>query len=366
VLLNNLVGSILTPNLNYPTLTYRIVKQEIFTDAYGDVDASGIIDADDIARAVVLDGYYKALTGGTIPSATQINAIANGTVSMAEIIRADVDNNGFINVTDAGLIQQHIILNSAFTAGSEFKRVVLTVENTLNPTTTTVDMVALDVNFNTVPYVALTYQIDFVSTWKPYYLTVTDLRRFVPKTFATIESTEITGTTKTGGKNTSFIPGDLLLGGNLLNENETPYSVDLELANVIIELPDGSTQGEIDIFNNFIKNIMTFSDGTYVGADALTDNQVRIVAAIQSIAKDIDGYGFDYNDGYSEIDQTVSVLYTQSSGLLRIRAANIHNVVLKPELRTKIILAVYLKKAGFANDDQTIPAATVTSLLTAI
>jgi hypothetical protein len=155
-----------------------------------------------------------------------------------------------------------------------------------------------------------------------------------------------------------------LLGGELLNLDETQYKIDLEVNTIVVDLPDGSTQGEVDIFSNFIKNDMVFYDGTAVSSSALTNNQVRVSAAIQSFVKDTDGYDFESLDGYTKIETTVAVLYTQSSGLLRIRADNVRNSTTRPELRTKIVLTVYLKKAGFRNTETSVTASELDDLLT--
>ena len=106
---------------------------------------------------------------------------------------------------------------------------------------------------------------------------------------------------------------------------------------------------------------MVFYDGTAVSSSALSDNQVRISAAIQSFVKDSDGY--DFNDGYSQIESTIAVLYTQSSGILRVRANNVREVITRPELKTKIILTVFLKKAGFGNSEVTVSSTEFTNLL---
>lgn len=363
VILNNLVGSILTPNVGEPDLKYRIVKQEVFEDAYGDVSFDGTIDANDVARAQLLDGYSKDLQSGTLSWVHQQRAIVAGTVSMEEIIRADVTDDGVIDIYDSQGIQQYISLGTSFNAGSSFNRVVLTVEDLFNPLTTTPDMLSADSSFNNVPYSAIEYRIDFVDIWEPENISITDLRRFVPKTFTSITSSNITGTTKSGGSNTSFIPGDILLGGQILELDSTHYPIDLEVATVVLELPEGSTQGEIDIFSNFIRNQMKFADGTYVGGTALDDNQVFVTASIQSFVKDTDGYDFASNDGYAEVEETIAVLYSQGSGIIRIRAANVRNIITRPELRTKIVLTVYLKKAGFQNSEELVEEARVTALL---
>jgi len=144
------------------------------------------------------------------------------------------------------------------------------------------------------------------------------------------------------------------------------HPLDLEIGHVVLELPDGYTQGEIDVFNGFIKNIMKFSDGSLVPLAALSNNQVRVTAAIQSYVKDLDGYDFQSIDGYAAIDEALAILYTQSSGILRVRAANIRNIQTRPELRTKIVLIVYLKKAGFINSDQVVAAEDISDFLVPI
>ena len=387
--LNNLVGSILTPNVDEQDLRYRIISAELFTDAYGDVtgdtfnsqdlmttlyrrhdDAppieTGVIDLNDVARAQFLDGYAKNLTSGTIPSIHQRAAIVNGTVTMEEILRADVTGDGVINIYDPQAIQQHIALGTAFDAGSSFKRMVLTVENIINPLTTTPNMIAADPLFNNVPFSELTYQIDFVPLWEPENIVATDLRRFVPKTFAILDAEDIASDAQSGGTNTAFLSGDVLIGGDILNLDGTPYSVDFEIGHIVLDLPEGSTQGEIDIFNNFIKNKMMFGDGSFVTSGALERSQIRITASIQSFAKDFppnDGYDFESNDGYAAVKETVCVLYTQESGVIRIRANNIRNLTTRPEVRTKIILTVYLKKSGFYNLEEAVPDTKIQELL---
>jgi hypothetical protein len=363
MLVNNLVGSILVPNINEPELKYRIIKQELYVDAYGDVNADGVVDLNDVARAQVIDGYSKTLVDGTLASVHQRNAIVSGTVTMEEIIRADVTNDGIINIYDPQKIQENIAVGSPFVAGSTFNRLVLTVDDLFDPKNITPNIVGSDSAFNSVPFSSVGFRVDFIDIWEPDNVVITDLRRFVPKTFTSLEMSDITGTTKSGGQNNSFLPGDLLLGGDFLATDGTYYPIDLEVSTIVFDLPEGTTQGEIDVFGNFIKDKMQFSDGTYVGGSALGDNQVRVLAAVQSFVKDTDGYDFESIDGYSAIQETVGVVYDQSSGLVRIRASNIRNLPTRPELRTKIVMAVYLKKAGFKNAEVNVYGSMVQGLL---
>lgn len=360
ILLNNLNGSLLIPNTTDPSLIYRIIKKEIFTDAYGDVNGDGEIDVLDVTRATELgnvvsgDGYAKNLQDGNVPSSVQRDALLNGFITMEEILRADVNGDNIVTTLDSGLIQQFISLGTGFSVGSTFTRVVLTVESLTDPLNTTPDIVGSDPSFNAVPFSSINFRIDFVPLWSSNNVVITDLRRFIPKTFSEIETTDVSGDPKNGGNNTVFVPNDLLLGGKLLNVNGTDYSIDLEVNNVVIDLPEGTTDGEIDVFNNFIRNQMRFFDNTVVGSNALADNQIKVVSSIQSFVKDLDGYDFQSIDGYAAIDEAIAVLYTQNTGILRVRAGNIRNIATRPELRTKVVLTVYLKKAGFVNTERTV------------
>lgn len=357
---NNLVGSILTPNVDEGDLQYRIIRADGYTDAYGDINGDGSIDADDVTRCLELgdivsgDGYSKDLASGSLSSASQVAAFLAGAFTMDEILRADVNDTGVITTEDAAAIQQYISLGTAFPAGSTFTRVVLTVENVTNPLTTSADILGNDSAFNTVPFSSIQYRIEFISLWSESNVEITDLRRFIPKTFSDITSSNITATTKSGGSNTFFVPDDLILTGDLLDEDSNPKKIDLEVTTITITLPEGDTIGEIDIFNNYIKNTMYFSDGTLVGSSALSNSQVKVSTAISSTYK---------TDGYVAGLENVSILYTQSSGLLRINATGIQNLVTSAEKKTRIVLTVFLKKAGFRNSDVELSTDDVNDLL---
>jgi len=308
----------------------------------------------EIGDIVAGDGYSEDLATGSLGSDNQLAGLLAGNVTMVEIIRADVLDVGLVTTASAAAIQQHISLGTAFAAGTTFTRVMLTVESVINPLTTSPDIEGGDTAFNTVPFSDIPFRIDFIPLWSESNIAVTDLRRFVPKTLTEIATTDITGTTKSGGKNIALVPDDLILTGDLLDEDSNPKKIDLETTNITITLPEGDTIGEIDIFNNYIKNIMYFSDGTLVSSSALTDEQIRIDAAIQSLYK---------SDGYSDQVENIAVLYTSSSGILRINATSVQNVVTSAEQKTRIVLSVSLKKAGFRNAEVDISATDVDELL---
>lgn len=372
-IVNNVVGSVLVPDIGTPGLQYRIIASQLFTDAYGDVNGDGEINGQDVLLATSLDGYSLSLDGvgsPVIPSATQVAAVESGAITMPELIRCAVAGNNVISVNDASDIQQFISNNTAFVVGSSFRRLVLTVESLVNPLSISANMIGDNPLFNIVPFSPIGYRVELVVLWEPENIVITDLRRYVPITFTEISNADLTGAVPNGGSNTEFVPGNLLVGGQILNVNKTPYNLDYEVATIVINLPAGSTQGSLDVFNNFVKGKMKFSDGTVVSTGALQSNQVFVSAAIQSFVKNFPpgtyGLADDYNDGYFSTNETVAVLYTQAAGLLRVRANNITLDSSVPELSTKIILTVYLKKAGFKNAEQDISPAEVTNLITPI
>jgi len=101
----------------------------------------------DVSRALLIgnvsggDGYSNDLESGLLSSTIQIDAvITNQTVTMEEILRADVNADNIVNLSDISLLQQNISLGTAFPAGASFTRAVLTVESLTDPLSTTPDI----------------------------------------------------------------------------------------------------------------------------------------------------------------------------------------------------------------------------------
>lgn len=366
LLTQNVIGSIITPNMNKPALRYRIVSQNIYDDLYGDVNGDGIIDLDDVARLSDLDGYGRDLLTGVVPSATQLAAVQSGSVSMLEILRGDVDANGVITgASDLNQLNSYLTTGIAFTGGAGFTRVTLEVEPITNP------YIVLDADAESIlqlevedpdlidnaSFTALDFQIDFVAVWQPENVEVLDLRRFSVTTFTEFSNSDLSATPESGGQNNLLVPGDVYLEGNIKNLDGTFHRLDFERAVVELELPAGDTVGEINIFNTFVSNKMKFSDGTLVSAEALTSNQVMFEVSIGSHVKNVlnisDGYTYDgYVDftGLGEdADEAIGTYIDQATGLLRVNAYNIVRNSFYPQLRTRILIGISLKKAGFTN-----------------
>jgi hypothetical protein len=373
----NVIGSIITPNTNKPTLRYRIISQEIFDDLYGDVNGDGIINLDDVARMAELDGYGRDLSTGSVLAATQLAAIQNESVSILEILRSDVDANGTItSASDLNQLNQHLTDGTAFTGGSGFTRVTLEVEPITSPhlmlnddaeSTLQIEVEDPDLIDN-ISFVALNFQIDFVPVWMPENVEIIDLRRFSCTAFTDFNASDLTSTPESGGKNNYFIPGDLYLNGNVKNLDGTYHKLDFEKAVVELELPAGDTEGEINVFDTFVLNKMKFSDGTLVSASAITNNQVVFEVAIGSHVKNVlDGYDYDgyvdFTGTGADADEVIGTYIDHNSGLLRINAYNIVRNEFYPQIRTRILITVSLKKAGFTNNPVYVSATELSSLL---
>lgn len=382
LLTQNVVGSTIIPNTSKPTISYRIIKQETFTDLYGDVDGDGDLDVFDVTRLQELDGYQSYLSTG-VSTSVQVAAIENRSVSILEILRADVaQTDGYaIGVADLSALNEFLTNGTAFPNGkSSFTRVRLTVEPILNPSLklnstadSTLELEQEDPDLIDPTKFSLStsipFSISFVAVWLPEQVEIVDLRRFANKSFLEFSSADLTSDPETGGQNSFFVAGDLYLKGQIKNLDSTGHTLDFEQNTIEIELPAGDTVGEINVFSNFISEQMKFSDGTLVSAEGINNNQVKMAVSLGSHVKNVsdeDGYvdADGYNDGYgANADEAIGAYIDHSTGLLRIRAYNIAYNEFFPELRTRILIAVSLKKAGFANDPVYVDASTLTSLI---
>jgi hypothetical protein len=370
LLVQNVVGSTIIPNTLQPTKKYRIIKQEILTDIYGDLDGDGVISLEDAARLVELDGYAPNLNQGTVSPSTQLQAVLNGAVSVAELLRADVSGDGYVTAADDGYeLTQYLNNGTGFTAGSSFTRVRLTVEPLFNQfsklTTTAESTLAIHSEdttlVNNTSFSPITFQINFVPTWDCDSIEVLDLRRFVTTTFIDFDLSDLQSSPENGGLNSAFIPGDVYLTGDIKHLDGSVHTLDFEKNIIELELPTGDTVGEINIFSSLVLGKMRFSDGTYVASSAIADNQVRFEVAISSFSKDLDGY--DYNDGYFISDEIIGTYIDHSTGLLRLHCKNIKESSALPQLRTRIVISVSLKKAGFKDAVTKVTSSQIADLL---
>lgn len=372
---HNVIGSIITPNILKPSIQYRIISQTLFTDGYGDINGDGVIDITDLELLEGLDGYSTDLSSGTVPAGTQQAAVDDGYISMAEIIRANLTANAVIDSADISALNAYLTSGTSFpNGGSEYFRMRIELEPLTNQLASldsegrsTLRIEDADTDLLSTFSAPVEFQIDFWPVWYPEQVELLDLRRFVNGSTLDFSIEDLQSTPESGGKNHQIVSGDLYLQGNVKNLDGSFHRLDYERCLIDLELPDGSTEAEINIFDVFVKSIMQFSDGTFVPASALTDSQVFFEVKVSSFAKNlgfgVDGY-VDYSDVGDSADEAVGTFIDQSTGLMRIRAYNIVNNALRPEIRTRINVVVNLKKAGWRNMPQTISALELSNILT--
>lgn len=414
-----IIGSKLTPNNDFSS-DYKIIRTRICTDGYGDVNGDGIIDESDIIRATQLIGQSLSLT------ATQ-EGIRDGYYETLEIIRADVDGDGYVSASDIDLISDFVARNiNSFPVGASFQHIEIEVQNstgrfdgyfnctdgyvrtdeygfstiqssTLSDTelkyygyNSLPDMFSADPAFSTIPWVEVEFSVRPVPFWKDYLLQFSSEARLVPATFTfdddsgllidengncisdevsvCIDSTDIVPRCNPG-RNDFFIPDNLIIGkGQILNRDSSLFRQDIEIVPLILELPSASIfdHGVLNVFNKLIADsgdgftaggypALKFSDCSTVGTDALIRNQIRFGVSIQSRFPNIDGYDDGYGYGVI-VDDLFGININQSTGILTITVANNDYDSIFSELRTKIEITVYLKKAGWNNTPLTVPA----------
>lgn len=420
IISQQLIGSKLIPNNTCDGLDYKIVRVKICTDGYGDVNGDGSIDTDDIFRAT------KLLNNSLELASTQ-QLIAEGSIDTLEILRADVDGDGYVTSNDVTLITNYVNRTiKTFPVGSSFQHAEITVENStgrmdgyydcdgyirldgyigeniIDPSSlsaielqyygfnNTPSMDGDDSVFNTVPFSTVNYVIRPIPFWQDYMLQFSSEARLVPAVFSYTENANQYVDSKTGacgnttvttcsdssdftgvcspGRNDFFIPNNLIIGnGQIINKDGSFFKQDLEIQTITIEIPQQILfqHAVMNIFSTLVLDsgngftssgypALKFSDCSTVQSDAFAKNQIRFGVAVQSIYPSIDGYDVD---GYGIIvDNVIGVNIDQSTGIMTLSAMDIAYSSVYSELRTKIQITVYLKKAGWNNSPVTISA----------
>lgn len=133
VIQNNLINSILYPaNNGCANCNFRIIKQTLYSDSYGDINGDGVIDNDDLT---IVTGWINTYTSVDITNAADQLLFTLGTINVDQFLRADVNGDGIVDITDANLIQSYINKSiTTFPAGDSFLRTELEVENLLDST----------------------------------------------------------------------------------------------------------------------------------------------------------------------------------------------------------------------------------------
>lgn len=423
-----LIGSALIPNDECQSKEYKIVSTVLCTDGYGDINGDGVIDELDIFRASELLGESLLL-----PS-TQLK-ILNGTINTLEIIRGDVDGDGYITSTDVNHITAYVAKTRAsFDIGDTFQRLEIIVQRPTGRTDGYYDcgdeyirldgyslqnIVSIldltdkeleyygyngfpniekeDPAYQIIPFEPIPFRVRSSLFWEDYLLQFKSNAREVPVTFTSsttpdnlltslgtcdesndsiCQETFTFGTNVCDpGVNNYYVPNNLIIGnGQILDKYGNFHKQDIELHVITIEIPEVPIgRGVLDIFNKLVVNhengktsagftAARFSDCTFVGSDALIKNQIRFGLSIASIAPSLDGYNTDLGFGIIS-DDYLAAYIDQEKGILYFTMKDALNSAIYPEIRPKIQITVYLKKAGWNNTPLTVPGNQIVGLL---
>lgn len=401
----NLLGSKLLPNIN-STNNFRIFRVTLCVDGYGDVNGDGYIDNNDITRA-------SALIGESVFFPSTQQKIIDGYIDTLELLRADVDGDGYVTSSDLDLITKYVTkVTNSFPAGSTFNHLCLQVQqsigrydgyfdcdgyirldgygglNIIDPADLSQaeleydgyiskPMMELDPVFTTVLFPGVTYRIIAQPFWQPYCLYVNSAVRLVPTTFtfpeAVVHPSCIPPRTfqcqdrnnvvppNNPGRNDFFVPDNLYIGtGEILRPNGSNYKVDLEIGTVILELPQiPLNESSINVFDKFVSDR---GDGfTRAGFPAMRYSDCSTVQEadlfLNRIRFSVSLQSFAPNlDGYTDedgygviVDDIIGINIDANTGILKLTIKDLSVDPVFLTLVSKVQIMVYLKKAGWNN-----------------
>lgn len=416
----NLLGSKLIPNVSCDSFDYRIFRVLTCTDGYGDINGDGIIDANDIARAT-------ALLGESLDSASTQQKIVDGEIDTLEMLRADVDGDGYITSADVTLITNFVARTiNAFPVGAEFTHMEIQVQqsigrfdgyfdcdgyirldgyegrNIVSPSSldpfeliydgyiVTPSIEGSDSTFTTVPFPGVTFRVEAQPFWQDYLMAFGSDARVVPASL-TFDESIVTASCSAAtlfectdrvnfvpicdpGRNDIMFPDNIILRkGDLLRPDGSFYPVDLEVGQVILQLPETQfIEANLNIFDKFVAEAadgktnagepsMRYSDCSAVQPGDLALNRVRFDVSIQSISYNLDGYD---DDGYGVIvNEGIRAVIDHATGILTFTVNDLFEDPIFTARITKIQITVYLKKAGWNNTPLVINSSKIAGLI---
>lgn len=402
----NLLGSKLIPNSDNAQHDYKIFKATYCIDGYGDVNGDSEIDSSDIARAAELIGESLNYTS------TQ-EKIRDGYITTLELIRSDVDGDGYITSNDVTLITNYVnrVINS-FPVGTSFNHLTLEVEqnigrsdgyyncssssirldgynglnivaiSSLSSDTIILDgyyitptIQSVDSAFTQVPFEPIDFTIKALPFWQDYLLVCNSDARKVACTFSSNEESEQFDCDASSencvqkdlqeigfdpGRNDFYIPDNLIIDkGQILKPDGSVFSTDWEIGSITLNLPETPlSEANINIFSKFIYEV---GDGkTTAGYDAMKYSDCSFVQAEDlalgkirfAVSIQSIATNLDGYDGYGYgvvVDNQINCFIDHTTGILTLTAKDLEADEVYKSMITKIQVTVFLKKAGFKN-----------------
>ena len=343
--------------------------------------------------------------------------------NLGQLLRADIDGDFVITFIDGYLLESYIqrlplshspvstypapSTNPYTKIGTRFNVIELELEQfidrtddyTANPATRSSSVHPLPDIFLDDGYFAghdfyhFPVPIIFIEqlTWDDSLIITDSMPKLVPSVFTSLTGFNVSSCLINGiqcnvypvtqpfdpGTIDYFVPNNLIIGtGDLQRPDGEFYKVDFEIGTIVLEIPDGlfGSERTIDIFNDFMVDVtgngatklgfpsMRFADCSFVGPNALANDQVRFSVAVQSFSPNVDGYS---DDGYyvAIVDGKMGVSIDYTTGLLTLNFSNLYQDPVLQTLSTKIQINVFLKKGGFNNQTLFVDSTKVQNML---
>jgi hypothetical protein len=356
ILSKDLLNSNIVIGNGTATKTYSVDKASITDYLLGDIDCNGAIDNSDI----------NALSSLTTQS---WSSVANVTGDILKTIIADVDQNNSLDITSTGAdftaLRAFVNGGSSTTIGKSFKVIRIAVSSLDdNRDDDAIARSALNIlsDFPALvgqPVSSITMSIQTKVGWIPENLFCSNYQKYVPTIFmstqAPVSNPEnrfdaVDGTPRS--KTDLYSPNNIILSGQILNEDGSYHKNDCELNSITLSLAGGVANQEIniDVFEFFValptgsdtgltsKNIqaMKFADGTYIDSNAIANNQLRFTASVASYVPDSTA--------------SMHVGTRMNGGILTLSFSDMPlNPPASLSMITKVVINVYAKKSGFNN-----------------
>jgi hypothetical protein len=298
---NNLIGSTLVPN-TLSSNKYKVVKATLCTDGYGDVNGDGIIDDADIT-------LISTLIGESLYFSSTQQKIVDGYIDTLDLLRADLDGDGYITSNDADLLSLYVNKNiNSFPVGTSFTHICLEVQplvgrydgyfdcgdGYIRANGSSLNLVPasslsyaelvydgyyipssleIDSAFTTVPFAGVTYQIVPKPFWQDWMISLSSEARLVPAAFTYLTNPELFSCSPVAntvceerfaeapavevGRNDFFVPNNLLIGhGQILNPDGTHFRQDVEISTIELRLPQiPLNESSVNIYEKFVVDV---------------------------------------------------------------------------------------------------------------
>lgn len=366
-------------------------------------------------------GLFKIDGISTVTDILTISKVIYNSTTFGKAFRADLDGDLIVSSTDGYLLSNYIDKvpfqpgfvyptspNPYTKIGTSFNVIKLTLElfqdrtdnytasinSTRNADLHTVqDIFSSDAYFQNHNYLLNPVSISFVKqqTWEENLVVSNSQPRLVPTVYTSQSGFNDFNAPPPPkcrlyppvvefdpGKVDTFVPNNLILGngGELQRPDGYYYKVDFEIGSIVFEIPDGlyGAEKSISLVDDFIADYngqgvtrlgfpaMKFGDGSFAQLDALSKDQLRFSAAVQSFSPNTNGLDVDGYEGIV-VDGKIGVSIDYETGLLTLNFTNLYQDELLPTLNTKIEVSVFLKKGGFNNQSLFVDSTKVQNIL---